>query len=514
MSLCLAVAAATILGPKPSPDNQGWVKYLEDEIDEYHDLPLSWSLNTTVPDWIKGSYIKIGPARKTFGDDRYYGNYLDSYGKIHKFTFNGAEVKFSGRMVETPNYNKSVTANQMAPTVTLGKVYPNDWTLTELLEVASNVYDNTNVLVVRLGPEDKEKAQYIAATDYPTVSEIDIDTLAFKSKLSLSIWSDGVSGASCAHWRREIGKDTSINYHVILNLLTNSTFKLYRFKNNWEEREVIGSFDMPHGSMIHSFGLSVNFAIIVLFPVTIDMSKVPTVNMHILEALKLLEGESTKIYLIDLRDGSVIDGFTSNDPALVYGVHHINAWEEDNEVVFDFTTSAFDVLKTYMDLNEMLTHVDTNETKAATRVKRVRLDKTTKDVTVEEWPNKLKVPLLNTLEFPVINFDYAGRKNCFVYGWVAMDYWRNVLVKKDLCDSRNDKTWSKPSHYPGEMWFIPRPGAVDEDDGVLLTIVFDGTIGQSYLMVMDARTFQELNHSYLPHNVPLSFHGNWFPELH
>merc|ERR1711915_251191 len=32
-------------------------------------------------------------------------------------------------------------------------------------------------------------------------------------------------------------------------------------------------------------------------------------------------------------------------------------------------------------------------------------------------------------------------------GWVSIDYWKQTLVKKDLEDSLNDKTWSKPSHY-------------------------------------------------------------------
>ena len=142
----------------------------------------------------------------------------------------------------------------------------------------------------------------------------------------------------------------------------------------------------------------------------------------------------------------------------MFAVHHINAWEEDNAVVFDFTTNPWDVFTSVFDINEMLTHVDAHNDKAEMLVKRVRLDKTTKEVTVSEWPNELNIPLLNTIEFPVINQNYVGIPNCFVYGWVSMDYWRTVLVKKDLCDSRNDKTWSRPSHYPGEMWFIPRPG--------------------------------------------------------
>ena len=89
-----------------------------------------------------------------------------------------------------------------------------------------------------------------------------------------------------------------------------------------------------------------------------------------------------------------------------------------------------------------------------------------------------------------------------------------TLVKKDLENSLNDKTWAHPSHYPGEVFFIPRPGAVEEDDGVVVTIVFDGVKKQSYLLLLDGKTFSEINLSYLPYNVPFSFHGNWFPELH
>ena len=67
---------------------------------------------------------------------------------------------------------------------------------------------------------------------------------------------------------------------------------------------------------------------------------------------------------------------------------------------------------------------------------------------------------------------------------------------------------------PGEVFFIPRPGAEAEDDGVLVTVVFDGEQSRSYLLLLDGQTFTEVNRSYLPFKVPFSFHGNWFPELH
>ena len=102
----------------------------------------------------------------------------------------------------------------------------------------------------------------------------------------------------------------------------------------------------------------------------------------------------------------------------------------------------------------------------------------------------------------------------YAYGWIGVDYWRQTLIKKDLEDLNNYSTWFKESHYPGEMYFISNPDGVEEDDGVLITLVFDGVRERSYVMLLDGQTFEEINISYLPHNIPFSFHGNWFPELH
>ena len=73
------------------------------------------------------SQIRTGPGRKQFEGSRSYSSYLDSWGKLNKFTFNGGLVTFTGRMIETENYNKSVARGRMVPTITLGKILPNDW---------------------------------------------------------------------------------------------------------------------------------------------------------------------------------------------------------------------------------------------------------------------------------------------------------------------------------------------------------------------------------------------------
>ena len=52
-----------------------------------------------------------------------------------------------------------------------------------------------------------------------------------------------------------------------------------------------------------------------------------------------------------------------------------------------------------------------------------------------------------------------------------------------------------------------------EDEGILLTVVFDGESNKSFLLLLDGLTFTEVDRAYLPTFVPFSFHGSWFPEL-
>jgi carotenoid cleavage dioxygenase-like enzyme len=502
---------------KPQPilysNLQGWAAFLYDEISSYSDLSLVWERETGIPSWLQGSYIKNGPGRKQFGDDRYYSSYLDSWGKLHKFTFNDGQATFSGRMIETTNYNRSVKAGKMTPTISLAHVLPNDWNMIEMMEGAMNGFDNNNVMVWKLGPADKSKGQYIATTDYPTVHEIDPDTMRIKATYGLPMI-EGMSVASSAHWRREVGKDSSIQYHMIYNPLTAKVdFTLFRFFDTYQDHEKVGKFQMPHMSIIHMFSHTENFAVIVLYPVTMDFLAMFNHNMHPFETITKLD-TPTRFYLINLNDGSVIDGFESDDPQMVFATHHANAWEEDGQVVLDLACNPWDALATFMDIETMLNATLTTNDKADFVMKRVRLDIAEKSVTVEDWPNARNIPILNTIDFPLINNDYTGVKNRYVYGWASIDYWRQTLVKKDLEDSTNDLTWSEASHYPGEVSFVPRPGADDEDDGLLVTVVFDGELKRSYLLLIDGKTFEEVNRSYLPFNVPFSFHGNWFPELH
>ena len=166
---------------------------------------------------------------------------MDSWAKLNKITFTATrEVLFSGRMIESINYQRCVEADKMVPSITVAGVAPNDWSPIEMMESLLHGYDNTNVILWRLGPEDPDNATYIATTDYPLVNKIDPETLAVTGHHRPPI-TEGFSMSSCSHWTREIGTDNSLNFHLMYHPLTlKLDFVLYRYQNMVEEKQEIG----------------------------------------------------------------------------------------------------------------------------------------------------------------------------------------------------------------------------------------------------------------------------------
>ena len=90
-----------------------------------------------------------------------------------------------------------------------------------------------------------------------------------------------------------------------------------------------------------------------------------------------------------------------------------------------------------------------------------------------------------------------------------MDYSSIRIIKRNLCTGEQ-LTWFRPNHYPTELTFVAHPQATKEDEGILITIVYDGEAEKSYLMLMDAATFRPISKANLPHPVPWSAHGNFY----
>jgi beta,beta-carotene 9',10'-dioxygenase len=119
-----------------------------------------------------------------------------------------------------------------------------------------------------------------------------------------------------------------------------------------------------------------------------------------------------------------------------------------------------------------------------------------------------------SIEFPRINYRRgAGRRYRYVYGAgneVRGNFIDN-LVKLDL-QNNTTSVWYEDGCYPGEPVFVARPGAADEDEGVILSVVLDAKKAASFLLILDAPSFRELARAKVSHHIPFGFHGNYFAE--
>ena len=69
--------------------------------------------------------------------------------------------------------------------------------------------------------------------------------------------------------------------------------------------------------------------------------------------------------------------------------------------------------------------------------------------------------------------------------------------------------WSDRGLYPGEPLFVSRPGSTEEDDGVLLSVIYDGRTGTSFVVILDAHDLREFGRVHVPHHIPFGFHGSF-----
>jgi carotenoid cleavage dioxygenase-like enzyme len=87
-----------------------------------------------------------------------------------------------------------------------------------------------------------------------------------------------------------------------------------------------------------------------------------------------------------------------------------------------------------------------------------------------------------------------------------------TLVKYDRQTGERSEIVLGIGHVPGEPVFVPADGGVNEDDGYLMTFVYDADTDSSRYVVMDAATMDDtpIASIELP-RIPFGFHGSWIP---
>ena len=130
-------------------------------------------------------------------------------------------------------------------------------------------------------------------------------------------------------------------------------------------------------------------------------------------------------------------------------------------------------------------------------------------------------PILDLgMDFPKIDTRRQGRRNRISYGLHLVgstpDYPAHAtgIVKHDR-DSGKTEIWHQgEAIQPDEAIFVPALNAEAEDEGWLLSVVYNRATDKSEVIVVDAMNISAgpIARVLLPRRVPFGFHGMWVPQ--
>ena len=190
-----------------------------------------------------------------------------------------------------------------------------------------------------------------------------------------------------------------------------------------------------------------------------------------------------------------------------YVLHFLNAYEEGDEVVVDGyfqENPSPPPLANDDGYGHMMAHVDEHSFRPKLHRWRFNLrDSTTSEAHLDE----------RLLEFGTINQAFAGRPYRYAYSTTTKPGWFlfNGFVKHDLLTGESTTLTLDEGRYASEAPFAPRIGAVDEDDGYLVSFVTDENRSTSECVLIDCKDFTAgpVCRIALPHKISSGTHAHW-----
>jgi beta,beta-carotene 9',10'-dioxygenase len=441
-------------------------------------LPVTGQL----PAWLSGALVRVTPAKLEVGERR-LDHWFDGIAMLNRFGIADGRVSYKSRFIDSVAYRDSQEGEwrhggfATDPCRTLFKRVQSMF--------SPDVTDNPNVNLVKLGE------RYIAMTETPMPIEFDaeletVGQLDYADKLKAHV--------TTAHPHHDFERDELVNYHAFFSRV--SKYVLYGLPAGSSTRRVIAELPVKQPAYMHAFGMSGRHLILAEYPLRANPLKLAFSGKPFIENYVWRPEEGTKFQVVD-RDTGRLRGTYTTDAFFCF--HHVNAFEraDGSELVIDLVAyddaSIIDAL--YLDDEGVRGPLPRTE------LRRYVIDLEGGGVSWEKLGENVELPRINYGSHNTRPYRYA-------YFAGTGGEWIDHLAKIDLEDGTRLE-WSAPDCYPGEPVFVRESGAADEDAGVVLSVVLDAAAGRSFLLVLDARSFEELARAEAPHHIPFGFHGQF-----
>jgi beta,beta-carotene 9',10'-dioxygenase len=187
----------------------------------------------------------------------------------------------------------------------------------------------------------------------------------------------------------------------------------------------------------------------------------------------------------------------------VFAFHHVNAFDEGDEVVVDLAAFRDSGVINRLYLERLRSAERVAATGKLTRF-RIGSREDAPDETLSEA--RIEIPRMNDRRC-------TGRRYRYVYvaGNEVQGHVIDNLVKLDLAHTAAS-SWYEEGCNPGEPVVVATPEAPDEDDGVIPLVVLDVKKAASFRLILDASSFWEVARAEVSDHIPFGFHGNYVAE--
>lgn len=519
-----------------------WIADAPEEITDWKECVVSGH----IPAYVKGILVRNGGGIWTaLNNNEEFSHIFDGFAKVHAYRICNSKVELQSRFLQGSWYKAFLEKGRQSIPAGIGTGPVLDSTTKQpklglvrtisALINSATIFDNTPVNIWDYNPhESGEKKKTIAAiTDAPPRTKIDLQTMNTISSSTINPIAAGAKGfelLETAHpmYSQNLAGESvdTINAAVELGL-QGPNINLIR-ETSQGDRSVIKSIASTDGiPYIHSFGLSANYAMIVLQPLRLNPSPDRMMELGFLRAMSHVD--QTRVIVVELESGDlVLDKLIDEKVYFYHSISQAEIASDDNDsgVTVSLRLCAY---KTPDQITGEHQFMRLEQAKRG-RKWRNQLHRGGKfcDINCNLQSQQVEVVWKDEIsqgyELPVTRYSRAFGSDCisakhpqYVYAFGAYaldsnDYDNWGLFKFDLEKNEVSSYFQQDSVYLSEPIFVPNPKGDDEDDGVLLSQAYFGREGETKLLVLNARNMEVIATASTGMRAPLDFHGAWIPN--
>ncbi len=479
----------------PSYIQAEWQRGYESQPHEYS----YWvdEIDGQIPTELRGTLFRNGPGLLDIAGTP-IRHPFDGDGMVCAFTFENGHVHFQNRFVQTEGYQQEKAAGKSLYRGVFGTRKSGGW-LNNLFDLKFKNIANTNVvywgkqlLALWEGAEPHRLDPYNLHTlgvDYLNGVIQPGEAFAAHPRIDYSCHLDG-------------GNPCLVNFGLKVGLA--STINVFEFS---PEGDLLRRYHYttPGFSFIHDFAITPNYCIFFQSQVTYNPLPFLFGLRGAGECIQFHPQKPTRIILIPRTPPHQEVKVLETPAGFVF--HHANAFEAEQSIYIDSVCYA-----SIPQVNPNSNYKETNFAELDPgQLWRFAVD-------LEQAQVKRTLLESQCCEFPSINPRNVGQAYRYLYLGAAASAEGNAplqaLLKRDLITGDRQFYAFAPHGYVGEPVFVPKPQGKEEDEGWLMTMVYDGSQHRSALAIFDAQRVSNgpIAIAYLQHHIPYGLHGFWTEE--